>query len=197
MEPILKDRPDFKYIYEKIPRNNRVMDLGCGDGDLLAILKEKDILGLGIEKDEEKIYRCIERGVPVHHIDIDYGLSHHLDKSFDYVILNQSIQETIKPSVVLGEALRIGKKVIVSFPNFGHYSIRFGILFTGKTPVTELLPHLWHNTPNLHYLSVNDFKEYCLIKNYKIEESIFFSGLNQIKISPNFFSKLALFVLSN
>lgn len=106
----MKIRPEFQYIYDTIPVGSRVMDLGCGDGSLLSKLKEKNILGLGIEKDETKIYKCIEKGVPVHHIDLDYGLSHHLDKSFDYVILNQSIQETIKPSDVLNESLRIGKR---------------------------------------------------------------------------------------
>ncbi len=192
----ISNRPDFQHIVDVIPENSRVLDLGCGDGSLLAILKQKKIMGLGIEKDEAEIYKCIEKGVVVHHGDLDGGLDHHLDKSFDYVILNQSIQETRNPGNVIKESLRIGKKVIVCFPNFGHWLIRLIVLVYGRTPVTKLLPYLWFNTPNLHFLSIVDFKEYCKSQNYKIEDSKFFSDKMKIKIFPNFYAKLALFIIS-
>jgi methionine biosynthesis protein MetW len=192
----ISNRPDFQHIVDVIPQNSRVLDLGCGDGSLLAILKQNKIMGLGIEKDEAEIYKCIEKGVIVHHGDLDGGLDHHLDKSFDYVILNQSIQETRNPGNVIKESLRIGKKVIVCFPNFGHWMIRLVVLLNGRTPVTKLLPYLWFNTPNLHFLSIKDFEEYCITQNYYVEDSKFFSEKTKIKIFPNFFAKLALFIIT-
>lgn len=191
------NRLDFLYLYNTIPSGSRVIDLGCGDGTLLSHLKQKKVYGMGIEKDESEIYKCIEKGVMVHHGDLDSGLEHHLDKSFDYVLLNQSIQETRNPGNIIKDSLRIGKKVIVSFPNFGHWKIRLNILFKGRTPVTDLLPYLWYNTPNLHFLSIQDFEEYCKDQNYKIESSVFFTSTKKISIFPNFFAKIALFILSD
>ncbi|EQA63206.1 MULTISPECIES: methionine biosynthesis protein MetW [Leptospira] len=192
----LKERPDFAYILDLIPAGSRVLDLGCGNGTLLYLLKEKGIRGQGIEKDEDCIVECIQRGVYVHHGDIDEGLEHHQDKRFDFVILNQTIQETRNPGEILKESLRIGKKVIVAFPNFGHWNVRWTILTTGKTPVTDLLPYRWFNTPNLHFLSVLDFIEFCEIQKFKIEDKAYFRDLSRVRFRPNFFSKLALFVIS-
>lgn len=189
-------RLDFQYILDMIPTGYRVLDLGCGDGDLLYLLKKKGVRGQGIEKDEECIYKCIERGVIVHHGDLDEGLKHHIKKSFDYVILNQTIQETHSPGNIIKDSLRIGKKVIVVFPNFAHWRNRLQILFRGKTPVTDNLPYRWYNTPNLHFLSITDFEEFCEVQKIKIEESAFFSDTSRITASPNLFAKLALFILS-
>lgn len=189
-------RLDFQYILDLIPTGYRVLDLGCGDGDLLYLLKKKGVRGQGIEKDENCIYKCIERGVTVHHGDLDEGLKHHIKKSFDYVILNQTIQETHNPGNIIKDCLRIGKKVIVVFPNFAHWRNRLQILFRGKTPVTDNLPYRWYNTPNLHFLSITDFEDFCHVQKFTIEETAFFSDTNRISLSPNLFAKLALFVLS-
>ncbi|PJZ26238.1 methionine biosynthesis protein MetW [Leptospira hartskeerlii] len=189
----LSERPDFAYILDTISPGSRVLDLGCGNGDLLYLLKQKGIRGQGIEKDEDAIVECIRKGVYVHHGDIDEGLSHHEDKRFDYVILNQTIQETRHPGDIIKECLRIGKRVIIVFPNFGYWEVRFRILFQGKTPVTDLLPYRWFNTPNLHFLSVLDFQEFCDIRGFTVEDKAFFTDLKQVKFSPNFFAKLALF----
>lgn len=195
-DPIVpKNRPDFQYIYDLVPTGSRVLDLGCGNGDLLHLLKTKKVRGQGLEKDEEKIYKCIERGVIVHHGDLDSGLDHHLNKSFDYVILNQTIQETRNPGNVLKESLRIGKKVIVAFPNFGHWEIRLIVLKKGSTPVTELLPYHWFDTPNLHFLSITDFEDYIHLQKYTIEDTAFFSKDKRVRWNPNFFSRLALYVI--
>ena len=189
-------RPDFQYILDLIPTGYRVLDLGCGDGDLLYLLRKKGVRGQGIEKNEDCIYKCIERGVIVHHGDLDEGLKHHIKKSFDYVILNQTIQETHNPGNIIKDCLRIGKKVIVVFPNFAHWKNRLQILFRGITPVTDNLPYRWYNTPNLHFLSITDFEEFCIVQKFKIEDTAFFSDKNRILFRPNLFAKLALFVLS-
>jgi methionine biosynthesis protein MetW len=194
-ESIPESRPDFQFIYDIVLSGTRVLDLGCGNGDLLFFLKTKKVKGQGLEKDEEKIYKCIERGVIVHHGDLDSGLDHHLNKSFDYVILNQTIQETRNPGNVLKESLRIGKKVIVVFPNFGYWKIRMIVLRYGTTPVTDLLPYHWYNTPNLHFLSIKDFEMYCNLNNFKIEKTAFFSKSKIITWKPNFFANLALYVI--
>ncbi|HMV44149.1 MAG TPA: methionine biosynthesis protein MetW, partial [Leptospiraceae bacterium] len=173
-------RLDFQYILDLIPTGHRVLDLGCGDGDLLYLLKRKGVRGQGIEKNEDCIYKCIERGVIVHHGDLDEGLKHHIKKSFDYVILNQTIQETHNPGNIIKDSLRIGKKVIVVFPNFAHWQNRLQVLFRGITPVTDNLPYRWYNTPNLHFLSVTDFQEFCIDHRIHIEDSAFFSDRKKI-----------------
>lgn len=176
-----------------ISPGSRVLDLGCGNGDLLYLLSQKGIRGQGIEKDEDAIVECIRKGVYVHHGDIDEGLEHHEDKRFDYVILNQTIQETRHPGDIIKECLRIGKRVIIVFANFGYWEVRFKILLGGKTPVTDLLPYRWFDTPNLHFLSVLDFEEFCQIRGFTVEDRAFFRDFKQITVRPNFFAKLALF----
>lgn len=196
-DSFIEQRPDFNYILDLIPRDSRVLDLGSGDGELLILLEKHGVKVQGLEKNEESIYKCIERGLIVHHGDLDDGLKHHLTKSFDYVILNQIIQETQYPGGAIKESLRIGKKVVVVFPNFGHWKIRWKILLNGKTPVTKLLPYRWYDTPNLHYLSVIEFYQFCKINKIKIEQTAFFSGKRRVYFRPNLLSCIALFVLTD
>jgi len=144
---------EYKAILEWVKRGASVLDLGCGNGELLLLLvREKSVKAQGIEIDEQAIYQCVARGLSVFHEDIDHGLSDYADQSFDYVILNQSFQQVKNPDIVLAEALRVGREVIVGFTNFAQYLARFQIFFKGRTPVTPSLPYAWHDTPNLHFL---------------------------------------------
>lgn len=196
MEEDIK-RLDYKVIYSLIEPGASVLDLGCGDGELINLLfKGKDAKVSGIELDEEAIYKCVEKGLSVFHIDIDTGLSGYPDKSFDYVILNQTMQEAKKAEFVLQEALRVGSKVIVSFPNFAHYLLRLIIFFRGRTPITKSLPYYWYNTPNLHFLSVSDFKRFCLDKNIKILNAYYLGEKKQVKFFPNLFALNAIFLIT-
>jgi methionine biosynthesis protein MetW len=173
------------------------LDLGCGDGALLSLLvREKHVKAQGIEIDEQAIYECVAKGLSVFHEDIDHGLSDYADHSFDYVVLNQSFQQVKQPDIVLQEALRVGRKVIVGFPNFAHYQARFRMFFQGKTPVTPSLPYEWHDTPNLHFLSILDFIEYCRKRKIKIEDSAFMGKNGVIKIFPNLCALVAIFLVS-
>jgi len=189
---------EYKAILKWVSRGASVLDLGCGDGELLAFLvREKNILAQGIEIDKQAIYQCVARGLSVFHEDVDHGLSDYSDQSFDYVILNQSLQQVKYPDVVLGEALRVGREVIVGFPNFTHYLARFQIFFNGKTPVTPSLPYAWHDTPNLHFLSISDFIEYCRKKNIKIRKSFCIGKNRRALIFPNLFALTGIFLISN
>ncbi len=189
---------DHKAILEWIHQGSSVLDLGCGDGELLDLLvKEKHVKAQGIEIDEQAIYQCVAKGLSVFHEDIDHGLSDYADQSFDYVILNQSFQQVKSADLVLKEALRVGRNVIVGFPNFAHYQARLQIFFRGKTPVTPSLPYEWHDTPNLHFLSISDFSEYCRQRNIKLEKAVFFGRRRRIKIFPNLFALTGIFLISN
>lgn len=189
---------EYKAILEWVKRGASVLDLGCGDGELLALLvREKSVKAQGIEIDEQAIYQCVARGLSVFHEDIDHGLSDYSDQSFDYVILNQSFQQVKNPDIVLAEALRVGREVIVGFPNFAHYLARFQIFFKGKTPVTPSLPYAWHDTPNLHFLSISDFIEYCHKRNIKIRKSFYIGKNRRTVIFPNLFALTGVFLISN
>ncbi|HBU69230.1 MAG TPA: methionine biosynthesis protein MetW, partial [Elusimicrobia bacterium] len=174
-----------------------VLDLGCGNGELLSYLvKEKNADAQGIELDENAIYQCVEKGLSVFHSDIDSGLSGYPDKSFDYVILNQSLQEIKKIDYVINEALRAGKKVIIGFPNFAHIGARFMLFFRGMAPITNSLPYRWNDTPNLRFLSVKDFEWYCSKKGIKILESHYLGARNKINLLPNLFALNVIFVIT-
>jgi methionine biosynthesis protein MetW len=189
---------DHKAILGWIREGASVLDLGCGDGELLALLvRERHVKAQGIEIDEQAIYQCVAKGLSVFHEDIDHGLSDYADQSFDYVILNQSFQQVKKPDIVLREALRVGREVIVGFPNFAHYQARLQIFFRGRTPVTPSLPYEWHDTPNLHFLSISDFIGYCHERNIKIERAAFAGKKRRIRIRSNLFGLTGIFLISN
>ena len=191
--------PSLEYtaILKWIGQGSSVLDLGCGDGTLLNLLvRQKSVRAQGIEIDEQAIYQCVAKGLSVFHEDIDHGLSDYGDQSFDYVILHQSFQQVKKPDIVLREALRVGRKVIVGFPNFAHYQARFQIFFKGKTPVTPSLPYEWHDTPNLHFLSISDFIDYCRQRKIKLEKAAFVGKKRRVEILPNLFALTGIFLIS-
>ncbi len=189
---------EYRAILGWIRQGSSVLDLGCGDGTLLSLLvREKHVKAQGIEIDEQAIYQCVAKGLSVFHEDIDGGLSDYADHSFDYVVLNQSFQQVKKPDIVLQEALRVGRRVIVGFPNFTHYLARLQIFFKGITPVTPSLPYEWHDTPNLHFLSISDFIAYCHERKIKIEKASFFGRNRKVKIFPNLFALTGIFLVSH
>ncbi len=192
----MMNRLDNRLMASMIEKGSRVLDLGCGAGDLLALLqKEKGVIGQGIELDDKAIMKCAEKGLSVFHSDIDSGLKDFPDNSFDYVVLNNSMQEVKKVDFVITEALRVGRKVIVGFPNFNYLNSRLQIFFLGRTPVTPSLPYKWYDTPNLHFLSISDFAGYCREKGINVIEKHFISGEREVKIFPNLFAQNALFLV--
>ncbi len=190
-------KPDHREILELIEKRASVLDLGCGNGELLHVLiKEKNAHGVGIEIDEDAIYKCIAKGLNVFHGDIDSGLAEYKDKAFDYVVLNQSLQQVRHVDAVLNDALRVGKKVIVGIPNFAFYKARLQLFFKGKVPVTGSLPYQWYETPNLHFLSILDFINYCKVKNITIERSVCINDKRRITLLPNLFGQIGIFQIT-
>jgi methionine biosynthesis protein MetW len=186
-----------KIINDWINSEASVLDLGCGDGELLSLLvNEKGVHAQGIELSDKAIQHCVASGLNVFQQDIDTGLSEYADKSFNYVILNQTLQQVKNPDYVLKEALRVGRKVIVGFPNFVNLSSRSQIFFKGRVPVTKALPYQWYDTPNLHFLGIADFKEYCKKRGFRIEDSAFIRKNGKVGLFSNLFSDLGLFLLS-
>jgi len=188
---------EHQIISEWIEPSSSILDLGCGNGDLLSlVVKEKHVSAQGIEINEQAICNCVTQGLSVFQQDIDTGLAEYEDKSFDYVILSQTLQQVKKPDFVLKEALRVGKHVIISFPNFVYYPARFQIFFKGKVPVTPSLPHQWYETPNLHFLSISDFFEYCTQRNITINKTTFLRKNKKIQFLPNLFAETGIFCIS-
>jgi methionine biosynthesis protein MetW len=191
-----KIRPDHRIIIDIIEDSARVLDLGCGDGQLLSLLKtKKNCRVTGIEIDEQAIFKCLERGVTVSQGDIDSGLADYSDKRFDYVILNESLQEVLNPERVILEACRVGKNVIVGIPNFCNISARLQVFFKGRVPVTKWLPYKWYNTPNIRFLSLKDFRYFCAEKGITILKERALNQDQEISFRTNLFAFVGIFLL--
>jgi methionine biosynthesis protein MetW len=192
----LTERPDFHVIGEIVEPGSRVLDLGCGEGELLAwLLEHKRVLARGVEISPAQVRRAIGRGVSVYQGDIDEGLADYPDKAFDYVILSQTLQETRSPLKVLREMLRVGRRAIISFPNFGHWKVRAAMLVNGQAPKTKLFPYNWYDSPNIHFLGINDFEDLCREFNFPIERRYFLAGARHVKAFPNLIAQTAVFLL--
>lgn len=174
---------NYAIITENIEPGARVLDLGCGSGELLKMLVEKKhCTGSGIDINQQNVIKSIQKGLSVIQGDIDEGLREFSDNEYDYVILNQTLQSAEKPDFVIEEMLRAGKKAIVSFPNFGYWRVRFYLFFKGRMPKSKMLPFNWYDTPNIHLLTVRDFFDFCKERNIKITKSIY---IKRGKISRN------------
>jgi|TARA_B110000211_G_C13976101_1_gene507230 methionine biosynthesis protein MetW len=194
---------EFKIIADLLPKNSRVLDVGCGDGTLMNHLsKEKNIDVRGLELNEENVAACISKGLSVIEGNAETELGQFPNKSFDYVVLSQTLQAFYNPVTVLDHLLRIGKASIVSIPNFGYWKVRANLLFRGKMPETKSLPYKWYDTPNLHMCSIHDFYELCNSKNINTKKIV---GINNNKTSmikksniiiKNFFSEVGIFLIS-
>jgi methionine biosynthesis protein MetW len=191
-------RLEYDIIASLITPGSSVLDLGCGDGELLVKLRKDRYVrkAQGIEIDEQAIYKCVARGLSVFHGDIDTGLPEYDVKSFDYVILNQTFQQVKKPQIVLNEALRVGNQAIIGFPNFAHYSARYQLAVQGRTPITSSLPFEWYNTPNIHFLSIADFLSFCRNNHIHVDKAYYLGYTKLLKIFPNLRASLGIFLIS-
>ncbi len=195
-------RLNYTIITEIIDKGAKILDLGCGDGTLLKkLIDEKNVHGIGVEIDQNSAISAIEKGLSVIQGNIDEGLKEFSDKEYDWVILNQTVQSTDKPDYVIEEMLRVGKKVVVSFPNFAYWKVRFYLFFKGRMPKSKVLPFEWFDTPNIHLLTINDFYEFCHKRNINILQSVYMTRAKVrhgvlIRAISNFFTEEVMFVIS-
>jgi methionine biosynthesis protein MetW len=194
-------RFDQDIIAGLIPQGSRVLDLGCGNGDMLIKLKQKGIPDVrGVEIDDRCIAVCVRKGLTVYHGDIDEGLDDYDDGSFDFVLLNQTLQLVHKPTLVIEEMLRVGSKAIVSFPNFGYFKIRWHLLVTGQMPRVDFSSCEWYEAPSVHVLTISDFQRFCRSRNVVIEQLI---GLRScatgktVKTFRNLLSQVGIFMITS
>jgi len=198
-----RQRVDLLLIADMVQPGARVLDVGCGDGTLLHLLSEKkQVDGRGIELSQAGVNLCVARGLSVVQGDADTDLATYPDGAFDYVILSQTLQATQNPRCVLEQLLRIGSRVVVSFPNFGHWRIRRDLVLKGRMPVTDNLPYNWYDTPNIHFCTIRDFLELCKEIGARIEDKIALDGQGRrLKVGAgdrlaNLFAEQAMFVLT-
>ena len=195
-------KPEYKIISDMITKNSRVLDVGCDDGILMEFLKQnKNVDIRGIEISKEKVQTCISKGLTVIEGNAEFDLKQFPNKSFDYVVLGQTLQAFINPEIVIKELLRVGKKAIVTIPNFGHWKVRLNLLMKGTMPVTKTLPNEWYNTPNIHMCTIKDFFKFSEIINFKIFKSLALINKNVSTIknsnlfTKNLFSELGIFLI--
>ncbi len=194
----LKNRKDLRLMLDLIPDGVKVLDLGCGDGSFLKMLKNtKNVKPIGVENSQNAIIDCIQNGIPVINCDLNNGLKEFPDKSFDIVLLGRTLQAIHRPDDILKEMLRVGDTVVVSIINIGYYKSRFQLLFNGKMPETKTIPYKWYNTPNIHLSTINDFKFLCKSSNIKIIKEIYTNNSITAKLLPNLFAETAVFVIKN
>lgn len=189
----------LREILSLIPLAGRVLDLGCGDGGLLLeLLKAKQIIPQGLDLKEEAVLACLEKGIPAIQADLEDELRHFKNHQYDVVILSRTLQVLQNPERVLKEIVRVGSQAIVVFPNFGHWSIRFKLLLSGRMPKSQDLPFEWYNTPNIHNLTIRDFYESCRLLGVRIVKACFFTSRflqPLVGLKPNLLAREALFVL--
>lgn len=191
-------RPDLAIIAENVAPGSRVLDVGCGDGALMAVLRDEHrVDARGMELDPLGVAECVAQGLSVMQGDANTDLADYPDAAFDYAILSQTLQTTKRPDQVLHELLRVGRKAFVSFPNFAHWKVRASLLWNGRMPVTRLLPIAWYETPNIHHVTVRDFRELVSARGYRIEGEWFLTGDSQTgAAAANWRAEHAVFLLS-
>jgi methionine biosynthesis protein MetW len=194
-------RIDHDIILDLVPAGAKVLDLGCADGSLLEkLVRTKDVRGCGMEISDDGVRACIEKGLAVMQGNIDLGLADWPDQSFDFVILNQTLQALMRPEAVIGEMLRVGKKAVMGFPNFAYWKMRMYLLLVGRMPKTKFLPYEWYDTPNIHFCSIKDFDAYCDGHGLDVERRIYLSidrgGKVLQGVLPNLFAETAVYLLS-
>ena len=195
-------KPEYKMITDIIDKNTRVLDVGCDDGTLMELLKNnKDVDIRGIEISKTKVQKCIAKGLTVIEGNAELDLKQFPENSFDYVILGQTLQAFINPEIVIKELLRVGRKAIITIPDFGHWKVRLNLLIKGTMPITKSLPNDWYNTPNIHMCTIKDFVKFSKIIDFKIFKSLALinnkvSNINNSNLFfKNLFSELGIFLI--
>ena len=193
---------EFKVIADLIEKDKRVLDVGCADGTLMKFLKDnKNINIRGLEISKDKVQKCIAKGLTVIEGNAEKDLSQFPDKSFDYVVLSQTLQAFLNPELVINELLRVGNKAIVTIPNFGYWKIRLHLLTKGTMPITKTLPDEWYNTPNLHMCTIKDFYKFCYERDIKLDKALALhnektSSINETNLNiKNLSAELGIFLI--